>query len=201
MVLNKCIRYSVFLFLLATLFSCKGKLSNTDNYIPNDSMIIQKQESKEIENPKTTHEIQDKSNLKYDSYTNARYGYSVLYPTNLEKKSESENGDGREFNSSEGFNMLVYGSNDASVLGKSIDEMYKEELKEHKDVTYKVKKKNWFVVSGYDGDYIFYVKKYAGTGSTNTLFFKYPSNLRDKYYDVVTVISKSFKEGNLDSAN
>lgn len=201
MVLSKCIRCSVFLFLLATLFSCRGKQSNTDNYIPKDSMNIQNQESKEKEIPRTTHEVQDKSNLKYGSYTNARYGFSVVYPTNLEKKSESENGDGRELNSSEGFNMLVYGSNDASVLGKSIDEMYKEELKDHKDVTYNVKKNNWFVVSGYDGDYIFYVKKYAGTGSTNTLFLKYPSNLRDKYYDIVTVISKSFKEGNLDSAN
>jgi hypothetical protein len=183
------------------LFSCKGQQSNTDNTASKDSTDIRKQVLKVEETPKTTQEVQDKSNTKYNSYTNARYGYSVMYPTNFEKKAESENADGREFNSSEGFNMIVYGSNDASVLGKSIDETYKEELSLHKDVTYKLKKKNWFVVSGYDGEYIFYVKKYVGKGSTNTLSLKYPSNLRDKYYDIVTVISKSFKEGDLDSAN
>lgn len=186
---------------MAVLFSCRGKQNNADNLIPKDSTNIQKLESKEKEIPKTLQEVQDKSNPEYNSYTNTRYGYTVMYPASIEKKAESENGDGREFSSSEGFNMTVYGSNDASVLNKSLDEMYKEELKGHKDVTYKVKKKNWFVISGYDGDYIFYVKKYAGTGSSNTLSLKYPSNLRDKYYDVVTVISKSFKEGNLDSSN
>jgi len=44
---------------------------------------------------------------------------------------------------------------------------------------------------------IFYIKMYVGSDSRNVLSLKYPSNLRDRYYDVITVISKSFKEGNV----
>jgi len=114
---------------------------------------------------------------------------------------EPQNSDGLEFISDDGFNMKVYGSNEPSIFEKSLSDFYSEELKSHKDVTYKVKKDNWFVVSGYDGLDIFYIKKFVGKGSTNTLYLKYPSNLRDKYYDAVGVISKSFKKGNIESPN
>jgi hypothetical protein len=91
----------------------------------------------------------------------------------------------------------VYGGNEPGVLNQSLDDFYKSELKSHKDVTYKTKKNNWFVISGYDGETLFYVKMYVGTQSRNVLSLNYPSNLRDKYYDAITVISKSFKEGNI----
>lgn len=184
--------------LMAVIYSCKD----------NESEKIKTSKPEEIKNKDTVANINKnkvtdvsdtiKVNPNYDTYVNSRFGYSVKYPNILKKGSESENGDGCEFISEDGFIMKVYGSNDVSVFNKTLDEMYTDELKEHKDITYKVKKKNWFVISGYDGEMIFYIKKYIGTSSSNTLYLNYPSNLRDKYYDVITVISKSFKEGNID---
>lgn len=201
MVLNNFIRLFIIFFLAAGTFFCKDKKVNTENLIQKDNKNTEKQEPKpkEIQEPSST--SQEKWEPKYNSYINPRFGYSVKYPSCLDKKSESENGDGSEFNSSDGFKMTVFGSYDVSVLNQNIDKLYQDEIKNHKDVTYKVKKNNWFVISGYDGEYIFYIKKYVGSNTANTLYLNYPSNLRDKYYNVITVISKSFKEGNLNSKN
>ena len=201
MVLKNIIRYFIFLCFVIEIFSCKEKKGNTENLITKDNQNIEKQESKPNEIPKSSSNLNEKWNYNFESYSNPRFGYSVMYPINLDKKTESQNGDGEEFNASDGFKMTVYGSNEVSIFKKSLNDLYQEEFKNHKDVTYKVKKKNLFVISGYDGEYIFYIKKYVGAGSTNTLYMKYPSNLRDKYYDVITVILKSFKEGNIDSVN
>jgi hypothetical protein len=138
---------------------------------------------------------------EYESYLNARFGFSVKYPANLTIQKDSDNGDGRKLNSNDGFTMSVFGSNEISSKGQSLSELYNSEIIQHKDVTYKVKKTNWFVISGYDGENIFYIKKYVGAGSTNTLYLVYPSNLRDKYYDVITIISKSFVQTKTESIN
>lgn len=130
----------------------------------------------------------EKWNPDYINYTNEKFGYSVKYPSNLKKHEENENGS--ELTETDGFNMKVYGNNN---IAASLDELYSNERQKHKDVTYKVKKKNWFVISGYDSEIMFYIKKIMGKDASYTLEITAPSSLRDKYYDVIAVISKSFK--------
>lgn len=193
MVLKKIIFAFLFISFGILTFFCNEKNKNDNGTITDEN--VKKSDTINKENLL----LQTKFNPKYKDYYNSRYGFFVKYPENLIIQHESENNDGIELIGDDGFNLKVYGSNDANVFNMSLNDFYKKELTEHKDVTYKVKKKNWFVISGYDGEFIFYIKKYVGNGSTNTLFLKYPSNLRDKYYDVITVISKSFKEGNIDN--
>lgn len=191
----------ILLLLIITmlLFSCSN--GKKDINASNVKLNTTKENNDSINTQKLKSERSDNGILSFEYYINSRFGFSVKYPSNLTGKNESENGDGREFFSSEGFKMTVYGSNDVSALNQTIDDIFKEELSRHKDVTYKVKKNNWFVISGYDEQFIYYIKKYVGKGSTNTLSMMYPSNLRDKYYDVVSAISKSFEAGNINNPN
>ncbi len=192
MVLNKIILFLILFSITFIIYSCKNKtLEKEKTNLLEENKKVPTEFNNNNSESISTHL---KWEPRFDSYANPRFGFSVKYPTNLDKQTESDNGEGKEFKSSDGFKMLVYGSNNVSVLNQSLDELYQKELISHKDVTYKVKKRDWFVVSGYDGENIFYVKKYVGSGSTNTLNLVYPSNLRDKYYDVINVISKSFKK-------
>jgi hypothetical protein len=58
--------------------------------------------------------------------------------------------------------------------------------------------KNWFVLSGYKGKNIIYLKAFLGTGSINHLYIEYPTHLKKKYDGMVAKISYSFKQGNLE---
>lgn len=197
MVLNDYIRFSLVFLCLIIFASCK-KQSDGEKNTHEESKYSERQYNDNKTNLKSEQEVPEHRNIELNSYKNSRFGYAISFPTN---NNDYNNGDGREFSSPDGFNIWVYGSNKSNSSDQSLDEIYYRELNSHKDVTYKVKKNNWFVVSGYDGEIIFYIKKYVGLGSTNTLLLNYPSNLRDKYYDIVTLISKSFKPGQIDTAN
>jgi hypothetical protein len=192
-------------FLIFILFSCnKSDVKNEDLKKEKNKSeeqtenIISPQRSvdSEVKSEKT-----EKYEPVYDFYVNSRFGFSFKYPSDRKKQNESANGDGCEFIYGDGFNIKVYGSNDPGVLNQSLEDFYLKEIKNHKDITYKTKKNNWFVISGYDGDMIFYIKMYVGSESRNVLYLNYPSNLRDKYYDAITVISKFFKEGNINESH
>jgi len=50
-----------------------------------------------------------------NTYVNARYGYSIAYPSSLRPQPESENGDGRAFRSADGsVEARVWGANNAT---------------------------------------------------------------------------------------
>jgi hypothetical protein len=64
----------------------------------------------------------------YDTYGNARFGYSISYPSNLIPQGESENGDGQAFETKDkSAKLTVWGSHNA--LDQSLKEKYKGFLK------------------------------------------------------------------------
>ena len=107
--------------------------------------------TKEATKPSTSSENLDTKSptndaISYDTYTNPRFGFSIMYPTFLSPQPEPENGDGRIF---KGVNeeMSVFAS--YNVLDDSIEELFKECKSSYiGTVTYAVQKDNWFVVSG-----------------------------------------------------
>jgi len=197
---NSFILFSVFIFFI--FLSCNRQKEEKDKLSEKKSDTTGQVSKNDIKTDSSVKvEKEEKYNPKYNSYKNPRFEFTVKYPANIEKRKDPANSDGCEFVYEDGFNIKVYGSNEPSVMNLKLDEIYKSELKNHKDVTYKTKKDNWYVISGYDGNMIFYEKTFVGKESKNTLYIEYPSNLRDKYYDVISVISKSFTAGNLDTAN
>jgi len=133
--------------------------------------------------------------VKYQHYTNARYGFSVDYPDFAKRGRLPENGDGLEYTDAQGFTMRVSGIN--NVLSESPASLLAEERKAVGHATYVSKGDNWFVVSGVDGDTIHYKRVYVGPGSIARLDISYPKARKDYYAEIVKHISDSFKPGNL----
>lgn len=132
-------------------------------------------------------------------YCNPRYGFCVEHPSTLSKKPDSDNGDGRAFYDSSGFQLIASGINNA--LDDTLETEMKSQGRNIQKITYQMKRKNWFVLSGYIGSDIVYYKTYVGKGSINHLYIRYPAKLNAKYSDVVTKISQSFKPGDLDEGH
>ncbi len=95
-------------------------------------------------------------------YVNVRFQYAICYPRDLlVPQGESDNSDGQKFLSSKDSGQLaVYGTNNAldETLGQRLSDMVSRLAGSSGKVTYKVQKASWFVVSGQNGESVFYAK-------------------------------------------
>lgn len=139
--------------------------------------------------------------VTWNIYSNARFGYDIEYPDILLPQEEAQNGDGRQFVSSDEKSVLtVYGAIDA--LDTSIDNMYRSTINEYKKdgkkILYKVIDKNWFVLSGYDGDKVFYRKTMRQHQVKDdididiTFIMTYPKSQKSTFDKITERISGSF---------
>ena len=69
------------------------------------------------------------------------------------------------------------------------------------EITYRKKGKNWFVLSGFKGDDVLYLKTFIGSGSINHPYVRYPSGDKTLYDGIVVKISHSFKPGDINAAH
>lgn len=136
------------------------------------------------------HSVNSAQRVVYKTYANARYGYSIAYPANLlVPQGEADNGDGQAFRSQNGAaEMRVYGSQN---MGGGLTAAYNE-AQAGKDVSYKVIKRNWFVVSGRDGGKIFYQKTMMKGGVLKTFMIEYDESEKATYDAVTARIARSF---------
>ena len=137
---------------------------------------------------------------KYETYTNARFGYSIQYPVGvLKPQKEADNGDGRVFVSADKTAELhVWGMYNA--LSDTLKKAYLSDLKERSvDITYKLLSSDSYVISRTVGSKIFYQKTILnGTdGDTRAIFstfrIEYRKADKAKYDPIVKRIAKSFK--------
>ena len=138
-----------------------------------------------------THSAGSAQRVVYKTYTNARYGYSIAYPSSLlVPQGEADNGDGQAFRSRDGSaEMRVYGSQD---MGGGLTAAYAE-AQAGKNVSYKIIKRNWFVVSGRSGGKIFYQKTMMKGDVLKTFTIEYDEAQKATYDAVTTRIARSFK--------
>jgi hypothetical protein len=131
----------------------------------------------------------------YQKYCNDRFGFCLVYPAHMDQEPPPVNNDGRVFYDRQGFRLTASGIN--NVLE---DTLASERLSQERHfdlVSYRADGKDWYVLSGYKGDNIVYLKTYVGPGSINHLHLSYPARLQAAYADLVTRISRSFTPGNL----
>ena len=131
----------------------------------------------------------------YSLYCNGRYGFCINIPMGLKPGPQPQNGDGQGFRNRNGFRVLVLGSN--NIFGETLRTKIDKASKDFSRLTYRSTGPNWFILSGFKGQKILYIKTYLGKGSLNTLYIEYPSSLKIRYDEDVTILSKTFKPGNL----
>ncbi|WAX92978.1 hypothetical protein N7E70_014810 [Aminobacter sp. NyZ550] len=124
-------------------------------------------------------------------YTNARFGTSVTFPHEIfvSKAEPPENGDGMTFLAADGASLAIYGSNNAlEQMPRQLADMSSEGV----EVTYRKLGKDWIVLSGHDGNDIFYHRLEFGRGGViHAFLLKYPVSSKAKYDPLVSAIAES----------
>lgn len=131
----------------------------------------------------------------YKTYANARFKYSISYPADLlVPQGESENGDGQVFKEkgASSVEMRVWGA--YNVLNETIRSRYAELTRKWSNgVTYKVIRKDWFVVSAMVNGKIHYQKTILRGDTFKTFEIEYDAVRGSTYNNVTDRVSKSFK--------
>jgi hypothetical protein len=132
------------------------------------------------------------------TYVNVRFQYSICYPKDLlVPQGESDNSDGQRFLSSkDGADLAAWGDNNASdqTLRQRLSEMESRLSGSSGKVTYKVQKANWIVVSGQNGQMIFYAKTIFSHGQFKTFEITYERSAATLYDPVVARIASCFND-------
>lgn len=146
--------------------------------------------------------LPDPKRLQFTRYENAAYNYSIAYPDTLLNEVQLIGNDrGMEFASSDNeVRMLVFAV-EASTR-EDLDAQYRSALENPEaQIIYRARDENWYIVSGSDGDEVFYEKSLADAGVLKTFRMQYPASQK-AYYDAVTAImSASFSSGHAASPN
>ncbi len=135
---------------------------------------------------------------RFQTYRNARFGYSVEVPSDFRKGAAPTNNDGRVFydRMSEGI-LSVFGM--YNVLEASPESYAVEREADWKDlkgeVTYRVMRKGWFVLSGTIDGEIFYERVLFSDDRETiaTLLVRYPESKKERFGAFVTRASRSLR--------
>lgn len=134
---------------------------------------------------------------QYTLYCNGRFGFCFSYPKDMKSDPPPDNGDGICVR--DGHGLVITCSGIGNVLFDSVQSEMESTSKRFDKITYKAKGNNWFVLSGYNGKNILYIKTFIGKEQINDLYLEYPKELKDKYDKIVSKVIRSFKPGDLDN--
>jgi hypothetical protein len=142
--------------------------------------------------------IEPEPQQTYRTYHNVRFDFTISYPANiLIPQGEAENRDGQKFLSRDGrTEMLAYGAHNS--LDQTLVEICDQEAArtpEHPNrlTTYKVVRRDWFVVSGLEDGRVFYQKTFLRNGVLKTFRIEYDESEKRIFDSITTKIAKSFK--------
>ena len=133
------------------------------------------------------------------TYTNARFGYTLQYPSALLlAKPEADNSDGRRFESRDHKVLLrAFGAYnvDNQSIGSKLKRVAADWRVDGAQVTYQKSGEGWYAVSGFVGGDIFYEKALLRDGTWATLIWEYPKSYRQRLDTSVTRTVRSFRLG------
>jgi hypothetical protein len=177
-------------------------LVNHDSSSKNQTEITSSQ-AKTTETPKQEVAVQgnqeNTNTREVSTYRNARFGFSIRYPSTWVKGKESVNGDGCIISPQDGtIEVTVSGSN--NTLNETSQNAYYRTLNMAKQKGipgFHTLSDDWYVVTYTDGTFIYYVKGFVGVGSENTLYIKYLQSKKEQYQDIVQQLESGFNHGDL----
>jgi hypothetical protein len=134
----------------------------------------------------------------FTSYVNARFKYAILYPKDvLYPQGESDNGDGERFISKHAdIKLIVFGQYNTSH--ETISDLYHSAARgglpsdPKRVVIYRVLKQRWFVVSGYNGQEVFYEKTILNGDVVDSMTLTYPTANKHRFDRIAARIGNSF---------
>jgi hypothetical protein len=135
---------------------------------------------------------------KWKTYINDRFGFSVCYPSDLLQPGHPpDNDDGLTFTGINGAKIAAWGSWNASdwTLADSDRQDEKRLANGAGKVTYKAMHKGFYVISGHNGDQIFYNRTALRNGKLSTVELTYPAADSAVWNAIAARVSQCFKPG------
>jgi hypothetical protein len=134
----------------------------------------------------------------WKTYSNDRYGTTIDYPSTFQMQPAPTDDDGRTFKSADGASFSVSASYNALNFNlATYREFVIKNEPESAAVTYQAQGIDWFVLSGSDGNNIFYERHLLSHERQMTEDFNmsYPASLKEAYDPIVARMGKSFRSG------
>jgi curved DNA-binding protein CbpA len=161
---------------------------SVDNILPQSTEQNDKDKSPKIQN----------SNIEFKTFTNTLRGYKIDYPKTWQPKGlPPTNGDGRTFSNNQETELTVYSG--INVFNTTLAEEFEKELNNSDyDITYKIIKGNWYVISGFSlkNNKEFYKKVYRSEkyDEQRTMFLNYSIENHSEMQKIIPVLIKTFKD-------
>lgn len=169
------------------------KIAELEQKIEQQSLLLELQNKKvdEIAKIEETQEVENNLSSLFHKYCNDRFSFCIEYPSQFTPNGDSENRDGQNFTSVDGLTTISAWGNLVIVDINDLDANFNYELNNpNLNVTYKIKKENYFVISGTYDQNVFYRKtilkkiNYLNQGSTDVLItwqITYPINQKKTF--------------------
>lgn len=163
-----------------------------------DATKKKEEKAKQVETKKQekTFQQEQMESFSYNTYTNARFGFSVEYPTTFTQGPEPTNGDGRELYNED--SIIIASGSHINVLedNETIETHYNRALENiSSPIAYQRLGSDWYVISYKDGSNTVYEKAIIGEDIISRVVITYPSSKQEYYEPMVTRISRTFKGG------
>ena len=142
-----------------------------------------------------------KDDLSLKTYENSRFEFLIDYPSKIFVNKEfPANGDGI-FLSNQDKSVTLTPSGSHAIIVSDIKEIYKKyinwiEEEKNTQLTYKVQKKNWFILSGFKENKktIFYEKRMLVNETLIGYELTYPTAKKKRYNPIIKILNKSLKK-------
>jgi hypothetical protein len=131
----------------------------------------------------------------WKTYTNVRFQYSICYPQDLlVPQGETENSDGQMFLAKDGAKLTVFGQNNAlnESLKAALEDTASRMAGPSGKVAYKAIKPHWFVVSGRNGQSVFYAKTLYANEQFKSFELTYDNGASATYKPVINRFAGCF---------
>lgn len=136
-------------------------------------------------------------NLAFERFSHQNLGATVCYPIRVFPVMSPTVG-GFRFTSDDGLSWFSVSSaalNKQTSIRTVMDSAKRSLLAKAASITYERSKENWFVLSGHDGDRIYYQRTAVDDASSeaSTLFIDIPTEQKSFYQDIIARMSWSFR--------
>lgn len=131
-------------------------------------------------------------------YSNARFGFSLAWTAGTYTATEADNGDGITVEDGRGLQMRAYATMGYSVMNQSFGQAQAELAQSFDSITYRRAQRvpeqaDWFVLSGYRGENIGYVKCFFSKDKAVIVDISYPRASQANYEELVKTVAKTFQ--------
>lgn len=155
--------------------------------------------NKEDAKDASTEQVVDSNKVAAGTYRSELLGYSISYPKEiLLLQDASANGEEQVFKAAEGkAELRIYSDKRADKNGTSLsfNTAYEQDIadKKGRQIAHSALSPNYYVISGLDGDMLYYQKTIFTKGALVTAVLKYPKEEKDTYNAMISPIFNSFK--------